>query len=345
LATAESLDALITAYPEIFLRPDDSLPLRGPTLLVRVDRRTRMFTPHGLAPGAPMSDEDALVLIQQQLRILRVSSDAPPAVRDQLKALCDLAIYGCFAYDFNHVVVTMAALAHELALGGKFVEVSGGRVRLLNVRTSEAATLDVTLFGELADAMSRDGQFPHARGWRVQDHPSFRPSLAHLVGWAHECGYFRASLDQLWPRVRWNVVSIELTRASTQKWIPPEYDSWPESRRSDWWETAGRAHWERDYLRTIPGIRNRVAHPSTHSTTSPIEAARAIAQLVAFIGWLWPEAPAAGGEPELAVDAAQRRAVKELVSAVGSLALLVGVFGQATRNRRSGCASGTSRPY
>jgi hypothetical protein len=301
---AESLDELIAAHPDIFARSDEAVPLRGLRLLTRVDRRARMFTPFGLAPGAPMSDEDALVLVQQRLRVLRLPTGAHPAVRDQVKSLCDLAIYGCFAYDFNHVVVTMAALAHEIALGAKFVEVHGGRVPLVNAKSGEEATLELGLLGQLAEAMEPAGHYPHVRGWRLRDHPSFRPSLAGLVRWAHGRGLFSAWLDQLWSRVRWSVSSIELTRGPEDKWTPPEYGTWPQAQRSQWWETVGRGRWERDYLGTIAGIRNAVAHPSMHSITSPVEASRAIAEFVAFVGRLWPEPVATSIEPDAPIEAA-----------------------------------------
>lgn len=289
LLAAESLDALVTANPEHFTDVSGRLLLRGANSLTVVDRRARMFTPLGLAPAAPMHDEDVLVLVQQRLRSLALPPSAPPIVHDHFNALVALVIHASFAYDFNAFVQTLTALAHELVLGVRFVELHPGGVPLIRLKTDENAAVEITLFSALAEAMGREGRYPWSKNWRLRDEPSFRPTLGGLVRWAHRRGLFDDWLAQRWARVAGSVRSVELTRHGEQRWVPAEYDSWDQSTQSQWWQTHGHARWERDTADNIAGLRNVLAHPSMHAIASPVDAIRGLEQLLEFIRVLWPE--------------------------------------------------------
>lgn len=147
LEFAQTLDALIAARPADFSGSTPRLRLRSATELTKVDRRVRMFTSLGLAAWAPMSDDDAIVLAQQRLRALKLHASVPDVVTRHFDALCELQLYGCFVYDFFAMVITLTSLAHELALGAKFVEVYGGKVPLVRRGEADRAVLEVTSFG------------------------------------------------------------------------------------------------------------------------------------------------------------------------------------------------------
>jgi hypothetical protein len=293
LREAEDLDALIAHDPATFRSADGHALLRGARALSVVDRRARMFTPHGLAPSAPMHDEDVLVLVQQRLRELTLPVSAPAVVRNHMRALADLALYAAFAYDFNAFVLTMSALAHELVLGVKFIELHPDGVPLTRLKTDETALLRADLFSTLANAMQRDGRFPWSKNWRLRDHLLFRPNLAGLVAWAHARGLFTDWLEEDWTRVRSAVRSVELTRQGEQKWTPTDYNTWDPTHQSEWWQTAGRKRCEQERLENIAGLRNVLAHPSMHAIASPVDAISALDQLRKFIAVLWPEGQAA----------------------------------------------------
>lgn len=288
LRKAADLDALVAQDPKPFQSADGRL-LRGMRALSVVDRRARMFTPHGLAADAPMHDEDVLVLVQQRLRGLTLPAGAPAVVHDHMRALGDLALYAALAYDFNAFVLTLTALAHELVLGVKFIELHPDGIPLIRLKTAEAALLRTDLFSTLAQAMQREGRYPWTKNWRLRDHPSFRPNLAGLVRWAHARGLFSDWLDEGWARVQWTVRSVELTRQGEHRWMPAAYDTWSQGDQLRWWQTSGRQRWEQERLENIAGLRNVLAHPSMHAIASPVDAARALDELRDFVGLLWPE--------------------------------------------------------
>jgi hypothetical protein len=288
---AADLDDLVVSHAEYFRAPDGRLRVRGASDLAVVDRRARMFTPVGLAPGAPMADEDVLVLVQQRVRAVTVPASAPRVIRDHVRALGELCIYASFAYDCNAFVQTLGALAHELVLGVKFVERHRAGVPLTQMNSEESAVLEVPLFSILAAALEKDGRYPWRKGWRLRDHPTFRPTLGGLVRWAHGQGLFADWLARDWARVEWSVRSVELTRQGEQKWTPPEYDGWEASLQLEWWKTKGRKHWEQQRLDNISGLRNVLAHPSIHALASPVDAIRALDQLQDFVWALWPDGP------------------------------------------------------
>lgn len=99
IESADTLEALVAAHPQDFAGPTPRQTLRTAKDLAKVDRRVRMFTPLGLAAWAPMSDNDALVLAQQQLRALKLHEQVPEVVTRHFDALCELQLYGSFAYD------------------------------------------------------------------------------------------------------------------------------------------------------------------------------------------------------------------------------------------------------
>lgn len=286
--SAETLDALIAAHPGDFVGPTARQTLRTARDLAKVDRRVRMFTSMGLAAWAPMTDSDALVLAQQRLRALRLDKRVPEVVVRHFEALCELQLYGSFAYDFFAMVLTLTSLAHELVLGAKFVDVYAAQVPLVRARGAERAILEVTSFRRLVDAMERDGSHPHEKGWRLEGHESFRPTLGGLIRWAVDREMFHAWLEAGWRRARWAVISVDLGRNPPQRWKPMEYDGWSEDEQSRWWDTAGRARWERERLKGITGLRNLLDHPSSHNVLSPVDGIRALQGLAEFINVLWP---------------------------------------------------------
>jgi len=61
----------------------------------------------------------------------------------------------------------------------------------------------------------------------------------------------------------------------------------------EWWDTHGRARWERERLDRIAGFRNLVAHPTSHNVLMPVDGIRAIDDLADFINVLWSDEEAA----------------------------------------------------
>lgn len=289
LERAEDIDALIAARPVDFAGATPRLRIRGARELSTVDRRVRMFTPMGLAPSAPMSDEDALVLAQQRLRSLSLHPSVPEVVSRHFDALCELQLYGSFAYDAFGMVLTLSTLAHELALGVKFIEAYGGRVPVRNRLSGEISVIEESSFGRLADRLVPDGSHSTRKGWRLMDHEDFRPSLGGLLYWARSQGLFTAWFADDWQRVRHAVISVDVGRNRPEKWTPAEYDAWTAEQQSRWWDSEGRQRWEQDRLRSLTQFRNHVAHPTSHSVLMPVDGIRALDGLATFINVLWTD--------------------------------------------------------
>lgn len=287
MVKAEDLDSLVASHPDEFAGATARLRLRTARQLATVDRRVRMFTPMGLAPSAPMTDEDALVLAQQRLRSLTLSPSVPEVVSRHFEALCELQLYGCFAYDFSGMVNTLSTLAHELALGAKFMETYSGRVPLVNERSGETTVLEETNFGRIVERLAHDGSHPWQKHWRLEGHRRFRPSLSGLLYWARDRGLFAAWLAQQWERARYGVISVDISRNRPEKWTPEEYDSFTDEQRYNWWETEGRRRWEKDRLDHLADFRNYVAHPTSHNVLTPLDGTRALGDLAKFINVLW----------------------------------------------------------
>jgi hypothetical protein len=295
--SSEGLDSLVRERPDVFVDEEGRSLVRGTAALTTVDRRARMFTPWGLAPSAPMPDDDVLVLVQQRLRTLTLPPNVPVVVRDHFRALCELAIYAAFAYDFNAFTIALSGLAHELVLGVKFVERHPDGVSLVRQATQERATLRLDLFGTLAQAMARDGRFSFRRGWRLDEHAAFRPTLRGLLQWAYDEGIFAEWFASSWVRVESSVRSVELTRQSNDSWLPTAYHAWSPEAQIDWWHTKGRERWERETLDDIAGLRNTLAHPTLHTISSPVDAIRCLEQMRGFIAVLWPDDGSMSGSP------------------------------------------------
>lgn len=138
------------------------------------------------------------------------------------------------------------------------------------------------------DALGRGGTHRLQDGWRLEGHERFRPSLGGLLSWAVDRGLFRDWLEQGWQRARWGTISVDLGRNPPHRWTPIEYDTWPDEERERWWDTQGRARWERDRLEAISGFRNILAHPTSHNVVTPVDGIRAVDDLADFINVLWP---------------------------------------------------------
>lgn len=160
---------------------------------------------------------------------------------------------------------------------------------LVNRSMSAKAVLEARTFRRVVDALGRDGSHPHRAGWRLEGHDDFHTTLRGLLAWAVKRGFFHSWLDAGWQRVRDAVISVDLGRNPPDRWKPAEYDRWSDDEKSRWWDTAGRARWERERLEAIAGLRNLLAHPSSHNVMTPVDGVRALERLAEFINVLWPE--------------------------------------------------------
>jgi len=289
LLRAKSLDDLKTSHSHYFASPDRvTTSLRTLQDLTEVDRRVRMFTPGGLSPNAPMTAENALVYTQQLLGDVELEKSVPDELRAHFDVVVEVHRYGYFRYELFAVAMTQAALAWEHALGALFIRTNEARITLLHRKTGESASLIVSSYGQVVEALSREGAYPYRAGWRIEGDAGFDGSLYALFMWAWRRRLLRRWLDAKWEALGEGVRYSEMTTFGADRRVPDEYSKWNTQHRANWWSDY-RKDWEKRYIRNEISLRNVLAHPTGHLIVTPLDSARAIRQLAEFINSVWSD--------------------------------------------------------
>ena len=103
----------------------------------------------------------------------------------------------------------------------------------------------------------------------------------------HEVG--RSEFTDDTTLMRFLPVLAVLTRVRPPEYaVPDEWSDFDEGARRVWW-TAFRADiWERDEINVLVELRNLMAHSPPGRVVTPVDSARSLLAVAAFIDDLWP---------------------------------------------------------
>lgn len=249
------------------------------------DRRVLHFSPDGLLVHGRMYEEASAEFIQRMIAESDLHQAVPRSVADYFEGARQAFNRGYFSYDLFAVSWTMATLAHEFALGERFME-SIDRTGTFQERRSGAVESQAFLrFGDLVRATT-PGASRAKKAWKLLNGPAHGLGYWALLSWAREHGPLRSWLDERWQRAAGPTYSMLMTNEISYM-DAAVWREMPQEARDDWFRAEAQMAWEMDQLRTLRDIRNSLAHPDFAIIINPVTASHQIHSASRFISHLW----------------------------------------------------------